>query len=248
MSATKRNEKSALRRLAAPDVELDLDRDGRSFALYRGIDRRRRAIARIAPSEMRAWLAAGLIARIEGRSGYSITPAGRAAAQREAAPELAFLAQHGDLIERQIIDADGAFRPVRGFDPHIGLKRLSAIRGGDGRAFFSSAELRAATLLRQDWEQGLAGQIKGADWSAPPRGGIAHGPGIAAEAAMATGCDARRRVEMALARLAQPLRRVVERVCLHEEGIEALERGEGWPARSGKIALKLGLAQLALGC
>jgi Domain of unknown function (DUF6456) len=32
---------------------------------------------------------------------------------------------------------------------------------------------------------------------------------------------------------------------LHEEGLEALERSEGWPARSGKIALKLGLAQLA---
>jgi hypothetical protein len=45
--------------------------------------------------------------------------------------------------------------------------------------------------------------------------------------------------------LAVPLRRVVERVCLREEGLEALERGEGWPARSGKIALKLALAQLA---
>ncbi len=54
-----------------------------------------------------------------------------------------------------------------------------------------------------------------------------------------------RRVEDALARLAAPLRRTVERVCLHEEGIEALERAEGWPARSGKLALKLGLAQLA---
>jgi len=47
--------------------------------------------------------------------------------------------------------------------------------------------------------------------------------------------------------LAQPLRRVVERACLHEDGLEALERAEGWPARSGKLALKLGLAQLARG-
>ena len=47
--------------------------------------------------------------------------------------------------------------------------------------------------------------------------------------------------------LAAPLRRVVERVCLHEEGLEALERAQGWPARSGKLALKLGLAQLAIG-
>lgn len=47
-------------------------------------------------------------------------------------------------------------------------------------------------------------------------------------------------------RLAPPLRRAVERVVLYEDGIEALERGEGWPARSGKLALKLGLAQLAM--
>ncbi len=32
---------------------------------------------------------------------------------------------------------------------------------------------------------------------------------------------------------------------LHEEGLEAIERAENWPPRSGKIALKLGLAQLA---
>ena len=55
----------------------------------------------------------------------------------------------------------------------------------------------------------------------------------------------RRRLADALAKLAEPLRRVVERVCLYEEGLEALERSEGWPARSAKLALKLGLAQLA---
>jgi hypothetical protein len=38
---------------------------------------------------------------------------------------------------------------------------------------------------------------------------------------------------------------MVERVCLYEDGLEALERAEGWPACSGKLALKLGLAQLA---
>lgn len=62
---------------------------------------------------------------------------------------------------------------------------------------------------------------------------------------MARRCDARRRSADALAKLAEPLRRVVERVCLYEEGLEALERSEGWPARSAKLALKLGLAQLA---
>jgi hypothetical protein len=64
---------------------------------------------------------------------------------------------------------------------------------------------------------------------------------------MAAQCDARQRVADALGRLAAPLRAVVERVCLREEGLEALERAEAWPARSGKLALKLALAQLAAG-
>lgn len=44
----------------------------------------------------------------------------------------------------------------------------------------------------------------------------------------------------ALDRLAPPLRRVLERVCLHKDGLEALERAEAWPSRPGKVALKLG--------
>lgn len=49
----------------------------------------------------------------------------------------------------------------------------------------------------------------------------------------------------ALSKLAPTLRRVVEQAVLHEQGLEAIERAENWPPRSGKIALKLGLAQLA---
>jgi hypothetical protein len=76
-------------------------------------------------------------------------------------------------------------------------------------------------------------------------GSGSRGPGNAQEAALARRCDARRRVAEALDKLAPQLRRVVERVCLHEDGLEALERAERWPPRSAKLALKLGLAQLA---
>lgn len=45
--------------------------------------------------------------------------------------------------------------------------------------------------------------------------------------------------------LAAPIRRIIERVCFFEEGFEAMERAEKWPPRSAKLALKMGLAQLA---
>lgn len=63
--------------------------------------------------------------------------------------------------------------------------------------------------------------------------------------ALAARCAAGRRMNDALDALAPELRRVVERVVCYEQGQEALERAERWPARSGKIALKFGLAQLA---
>jgi hypothetical protein len=63
---------------------------------------------------------------------------------------------------------------------------------------------------------GEIGMVRGSDWMAAPMGVGARGAGNAQEAAMARRCDARRRVADALARLALPLRRVVEGVCLRE--------------------------------
>ena len=119
------------------------------------------------------------------------------------------------------------------------------MRDGNGAAWLSGAEIAAAARLRRDWEIGERGLVRGSDWAAPPNGSGPRGASNSAERATSAYCDARERVSEALARLALPLRRVVERVCLREEGLEAMERGEGWPARSGKIALKLALAQLA---
>ncbi len=136
-------------------------------------------------------------------------------------------------------------RKARGFQPSSVLHRLIALRDANGAPWLDARELAAAKRLRAHWEAGQAGLVRGSDFAAPPNAKGGRGASSAQEAALAARCDARRKVEDALSRLAAPLRRVVERVCLHEDGIEALERAEGWPARSGKLALKLGLAQLA---
>ncbi|MGE0741086.1 MAG: DUF6456 domain-containing protein [Hyphomonadaceae bacterium] len=125
------------------------------------------------------------------------------------------------------------------------LQRLAALKDGRGANWLSADELIAAQRLRTDWELSAAGLVRGSDWSAPPRGSAARGPNVQ-EDMLARRCDARRRMGDALDALAPPLRRIVESVCLHEHGLEALERAEGWPARSAKVALKLGLAQLVL--
>lgn len=230
--------------LMAQDARAVLARCGAGYGVFVSGDRRRRPRARLSAAEAAALASDGAIVR-QGET-FVLAPAGaKRAARAAAAPEDAFTAQHAPIRPRAVITAEAELQTVRAVLPGSAAARLGRVRDADGRPWFSAAELAAAERLRRDWEAGQSGLVRASDWTAPPQSGSARGPGNAAEHAMAEGLDARRRVEAALARLAAPLRRIVERACLHEDGFEAIERLEGWPARSAKLALKLALAQLA---
>jgi hypothetical protein len=233
----------ALERLEAPRSVLA--RAGAAYGIYPNGDRRRRPVAKLSDAELKELSASGAI-EPAGDDLFVLSEAGRARVRREGAVHgEAFVAQHRKIVERDVIDDDGKLHKARGFDPGSVLKRIGALRDARGAQWLNGAELHAAGRLRADWDASQAGLVRGSDWSAPPRSGSARGPGNAQEAALAVRCDAGRRMNDALDALAPQLRRVVERVVCCEEGLEAIERTERWPARSGKIALKLGLAQLA---
>lgn len=245
MSEGRRIER-ALARLAAPNAVLAPERDGAGFGVFASSDRRRRPSARLSAQQVRVLEAEGAIAAAPERGVFVLSASGGARVRRGAsAAGEEFLAQHAPIEPRPVMDADGAPRLVRGFDPVGPLKKLSALRDAHGKAWLTPEEIAAAHRLRSDWEASQIGLVRGSDWSAAPRSKTARGAATV-DALLAARCDAGRRMSEALDALAAPLRRVVERVCLSEEGLEALERSEGWPARSGKIALKLGLAQFAL--
>lgn len=235
----------ALARLSAPGAAIALDRGGPHYGVYVGADRRRRPAARLSAAEVRTLEAEGAIVR-DGDGAFRLSAAGASRVAREKAEAgESYAEQHRPVVDRSVIDVDGDIVRVRGFDPDAHMRRLSGLRCASGGSWLSEAELSAARRLRDDWAASQAGLVRGSDWSAPPMGSGSRGPGNAQEAALARRCDARRRVAEALDKLAPQLRRVVERVCLHEDGLEALERAERWPPRSAKLALKLGLAQLA---
>ncbi|MBX9745793.1 MAG: hypothetical protein K2X34_02755 [Hyphomonadaceae bacterium] len=234
----------ALARMGTSAGVLAEERTGGRFGVYPQNDRRRRPLVRLDAEEVRALEASGAI--IKRNDAYELSDAGGARVRREAAaPHEAFAAQHRPVIDRAVIDRNGGIRRVRGHDTDAVLRRLAALRDVAGAAWLDAAEIAAAARLRRDWRLGERGLVRGSDWSAPPNASSGRSAGKAAESAVGAFCDARRRVAQALENLAPPLRRVVEQVCLREEGLEALERAESWPARSGKLALKLALAQLA---
>jgi hypothetical protein len=237
-----------LARLARPGAILALvARGGRGFGVFAKGDRRRRPLTRLTAAEVRSLEAEGVIARDSDLDGFILSSAGEARLARATAASdgEAFVAQHRRVVARTVMDKDGERRTVRGHDPAESLRKMAAFRDVNGGSWFGVAELRAAEKLRADWELGQIGIVRGSDLAAPPKGSASRGAGNAAEHLVGARCDARRRVAEALGSLAPPLHRAVEAVCLAEEGLEAVERMEAWPPRSGKLALKLGLAQLA---
>lgn len=233
----------ALQRLAATGAQLMPARTGAGFALYPGGDRRRRPTARLSNAEVQALCSEGVLAR--AGDNLVLTEAGVKYLRRETARAgEAFASQHREVIDRAAVGEDGGIRIVRGHDGNARLKRLSTPKDVRGGSLLSAAELAAAAQLMADWDAGQVGVVRGSDWSAAPMG-TTRGTSNAQERAMASHCDARARIARVLDRLAPQLRRVVESVCRDEIGLEALERREQWPARSGKLALKLGLAQVA---
>ena len=238
-----RDSERVLARLAGEGAVLARERGGVGYALYPRGDRRRRPIARLSVAGVRALVADGALASAP-EGAFVLSEAGHARVRRDSAPASErFLAQHAPVVDRIVMQGGGETR-VRGFESGATLRRLAALRDARGKAWLSSTELAAAAALRQDWESAQAGLVRGSDWRAPPKGAAPRGAN-GLDAAMAARCDAHRRFAGKLTALAPALRRVVERVVLYDDGVEALERAEGWPARSGKVALKLGLAQLA---
>ncbi|GAM98841.1 hypothetical protein U91I_02477 [alpha proteobacterium U9-1i] len=194
---------------------------------------------------MKALIADGVLVSGVGDE-LRLSDAGRARVRRNAAaPGEEYVAQHGPITSRDVLDPDGDIQRLRGYDISGALRKIGALRDGRGAPWLNVSELNAAARLRVAWDSAQAGMVRGSDWSGPPQSSAARGPGNAQEAALAARCDASRRMNEALDALAPQLRRIVERVVLHEHGLEMIERTENWPSRSGKIALKLGLAQLA---
>jgi hypothetical protein len=236
----------ALARLEQTGSIIAPERSGRGFGVFTKGDRRRRPVARLTAPQVRALASAGVIVAHGDAKCFVLSPAGIARAARSAATSAeAYLAQHRPIVPRTVMDAGGMARSARGHEPDDTVRKLCALRDASGAPWFSADELTAATRLRADWERGQMGLVKGSDFAAPPKGETARGAGNAAEHLAGTRCDAHRRVAEALESLALPPRRVVEAVCLSEQGLAAVERMQSWPLRSGKLALKLALAQLA---
>jgi hypothetical protein len=176
-----------------------------------------------------------------GKRVLRVTDAGRSRHARDSAPAEAppFLAQHAQLASR-VVD-EGAARVLinEGESP---LAWLARRKDKAGRPYLTPPQLEAGERFRRDIEQAQILQRVTANWEAQVSS-TRRGDGGAnvCEAAM----DARRRMRKALGAVGSDLAGLLMDVCGYLKGLESVESERGWPARSGKIVLRIALDRLA---
>nr|WP_273688140.1 DUF6456 domain-containing protein [Ketogulonicigenium vulgare] len=132
------------------------------------------------------------------------------------------------------------FRSTMGLSPLLALGRR---RDGDGKPYLSKELVSIGERLREDFELANMAASGAQDWSRfltgaiDVRGSVGDGP-IAI-------IDARRRLIGALQAMGPGLGEVALACCCHLEGLEQIERRNGWAARSGKVVLKIALERLS---
>jgi hypothetical protein len=199
----------------------------------------------VAAQDASALLAAGLMARdSEGR--FVLTDSGRAfwarsESERAGLPVDKFRAQHLGLASRTIATAQGA-QAVIVDDAESPLAWLARRKGRDGKSHLQPVHLQAGERLRADFTRAQLMPRVTANWTATvaqgPRGGA---PTTFSDLVIA----ARQCVRRALDAAGPEFAGLLVDVCCFLKRLEDVERERGWPPRSAKVVLQLGLERLA---
>ncbi|MGN6461126.1 MAG: DUF6456 domain-containing protein [Pseudolabrys sp.] len=147
-------------------------------------------------------------------------------------------AQHLAVAQAQLRDAEGA-RTVTINEAESALGWLARRKGRDGRPLIEPVQLLAGERLRADFTRAHLMPRMGADWSMQVRG--TRRDGHITDVMVA----ARQRVENALNAVGPEFSGLLLDICCFLKMLADVERERGWPTRSGKVILQLGLDRLA---
>jgi hypothetical protein len=163
----------------------------------------------------------------------------------DPAPDIgAFRAQHLALGNREVTIGLGRAR-VTVDEAESPLVWLARRRGRDGRAMIAPHQLQAGERLRADFTRAHLMPRTTSNWSSPmSSGGGRDGGNRAGDFTEAT-IAARQRVNQALEAAGPEFSGLLLDVCCFLKGLADLEKDRGWPARSAKVVLQLGLDRLA---
>lgn len=149
-------------------------------------------------------------------------------------------AAHLELAVHQIVDNGEAAR-VLVDESESPLAWLARRKGRDGRSMISSEQFIAGERLRADFTKAHLTPRITTSWTMPTgRRGHREAPDPN-DATVA----ARQRVRRAMEACGPEFSGLLLDVCCFLRGLEDIERERGWPLRSAKVVLQLGLDRLA---
>ena len=153
-----------------------------------------------------------------------------------------FRAQHLELATREIMTDTGALSVLVN-DGESPLAWLARRKGRDGHTMISPNQLIAGEKLRADFTRGHLSPRVTSDWSAPTGRSRTFGGGAGEMTDLIVA--SRQRVRLAMEACGPEFSGLLMDVCCFLRGLEEVERERGWPLRSAKIVLQLGLDRLA---
>lgn len=203
---------------------------------------RRRSAHAHRERDLAALLAADLVVR-NSAGAIEVTPAGLAHVARNT-PAIAdidpFRAQHLDLSQRAINPTDGA---VIIDDSESPLAWLARRKGRDGRPLIAPVQLQAGERLRAEFTRAQLMPRTTSNWGATVTDDL-RGAGAAAHFTESV-IAARQRLRHALDAVGPELSGLLLDVCCFLKNLADIEQERGWPSRSAKVVLQLGLDRLA---
>ena len=173
------------------------------------------------------------LGRMRVRASGSVSP---------ACPEDRFRAQHQIRGRRPRSPGDGVGNVIMDLteSPLGWLRRRKNARGD---YYLNDRQVEAGERLRRDFESAALSPSVTSAWSGLPVGRGRRAPKDLdpTERQLA----ARRRFNKAVTAMGSNLADVTVRTCCFLEGLEEVERSQGWPVRSGKVVLRIALDTLA---
>lgn len=152
------------------------------------------------------------------------------------------------LLEERAVDAPITNQCPRGDEAGVRTVTVNRAESPLGwllaRGHVSAPQYDAGERLRLDWERAQLAPRVTMRWDAAP---VARGRGASRERPDLSGTqlDAKRRFDAAIAAAGPGLQDILWRVVCAGEGMREAETALGWPARAGKLVLRLALDRLA---
>ena len=191
-------------------------------------------VASLPEADVAELASAGIIAG-DGKTCRT-TPEARGWLRRQLLADDPYAAQHRDDIQL----GDGT-RRNRAESP---LARLATASAGETQPFLAPHQVEAGERLRRLVERARLRPRLTMSYDAARVGGRSGDAGRAADIGEMA-ADARRRLGVIIEALPRDCAGVVLDVCGLEKGLQVIEMERGWPRRSAKLVLRIGLDQLA---